>query len=164
MCFHFEVQLKWRWNNYITLIYTWIVFAVIATTKAPSLHRERDAERWLHSLSCFYFWISSPHSLKKTEHAKTDAGLIHANSCGVVKAKSICIQLKGSGDETLSVHHRPCKCIAWHQPWRVLASACSCLFSSVRDLERLTSALLRNVLPCFLTFLTKCDGHWLAGS
>lgn len=84
---------------------------MIATTEAPSLQRERRREVATFT-ELFLFLNIQPTLIKKTEHAKTDAGLIHANSCGVVKANSICIQLKGSGDKMLSVHHRPCKCNA----------------------------------------------------
>lgn len=49
----------------------------------------------------FLFLNFQPTLIKKAEHAKTDAGLIHVNSCGVVKAKSIGILLKGSEDEKL---------------------------------------------------------------
>lgn len=68
--------------------------------EAPSLQRERHREVATFT-ELFLFLNFQPTLIKKTEHAKTDAGPIHVNSSGVVKAKSIGIPLKGSEDKTL---------------------------------------------------------------
>lgn len=85
---------------------------MIATTQAPSLQRDREAATFTE---LFLFLNFQPTLIKKTEHAKTDAGLIHVNSCGVVKAKYSGIQMKGSEDKTLQMDHCPDKCNAEHQ-------------------------------------------------
>ena len=75
-------------------------FAVITTMEAPILQRERHSEVVTFT-ELFLFLKFQPTFIIKTQHAKTDAGLVHVNSCAVVEAKSIGIQLKGSGNKTL---------------------------------------------------------------